>query len=88
MEFPKDLRLRSLRRVDKNIILAKEDTIAIIQLNRPDVLNALNRQLMTELSACLEEFRAFLERRIGIREEEFLHAVFKRGPEGRNASVC
>ncbi len=77
--------------VDKNIILAKEDfrhRRTIIQLNRPDVMNALNRQLMSELSVCIEEFRAFFERRVGIREEEFLHAVFNRGPKGRNASVC
>ena len=39
----------------KNIILTKEIPIAVIQLNRPDVLNALNRELMTELTACLEE---------------------------------
>jgi enoyl-CoA hydratase len=38
----------------KNIILTKEVPIAVIQLNRPDVLNALNHELMTELTDCLE----------------------------------
>jgi enoyl-CoA hydratase len=38
----------------KNIIFTKEDPIAIIQLNRPDVMNALNRELMTELTTALE----------------------------------
>ncbi len=51
MEFPKDPDLRR----DKNIILTKEDTIATIQLNRPDVLNALNHQQMSELSVSLEQ---------------------------------
>lgn len=38
----------------KNIILTKEIPIAVIQLNRPEVMNALNRGMMTELAACLE----------------------------------
>lgn len=39
----------------ENIILTKEAPIATIQLNRPDVLNALNHKLLTELAACVEE---------------------------------
>lgn len=39
----------------ENIILTREVPIATIQLNRPDVLNALNHKLMTELVSCLEE---------------------------------
>ncbi len=39
----------------KNILLAKEIPIAVIQLNRPEVLNALNHQLLTELAVCLEQ---------------------------------
>ena len=39
----------------KNILLTKETPIAVIQLNRPDVLNALNRELMIELTTSLEE---------------------------------
>ena len=39
----------------KNIVLTKEIPIAVIQLNRPEVLNALNRELMTELTDSLEQ---------------------------------
>jgi enoyl-CoA hydratase len=39
----------------KNILLTKEIPIAVIQLNRPEVLNALNHQLLTELAFCLEQ---------------------------------
>ncbi len=38
----------------KHILLSKEPPVATIQLNRPDVLNALNHALMSELTACLE----------------------------------
>lgn len=48
MEFPK-------YPADKNIIFTKEDSIAAIQLNLPDVLNALNHQQMSEPSVCLEQ---------------------------------
>ena len=39
----------------KHILLSKEPPIATVQLNRPDVLNALNHALMSELTACLEQ---------------------------------
>lgn len=39
----------------ENIFLTKEVPIAIIQLNRPDSLNALNHRLMTELAQCLDQ---------------------------------
>ena len=38
----------------KNIILTSESGYAVVQLNRPDVLNAINIELMTELVAALE----------------------------------
>ncbi len=38
----------------KNIIITKESGYAIIQFNRPEVLNAVNMQLMVELVAALE----------------------------------
>ncbi|MBC8042541.1 MAG: enoyl-CoA hydratase/isomerase family protein [Rhizobacter sp.] len=40
----------------KNIIVRREaaDKIAVVQLNRPEVLNALNLELMTELIEALE----------------------------------
>jgi len=37
----------------RNILLSEQAPIAIIQLNRPDVLNALNHKLMAELADCL-----------------------------------
>lgn len=42
----------------ENIILTREVPIATIQLNRPDVLNALNHKLMLELVSSLEELDA------------------------------
>ncbi|MFC1944703.1 enoyl-CoA hydratase/isomerase family protein [Chloroflexota bacterium] len=41
----------------KDIILEKEEGVGIITLNRPDVLNALNADLISELKAALEVFR-------------------------------
>jgi enoyl-CoA hydratase len=38
----------------KNLILHRDGFVATIQLNRPQVLNALNLELMTELIATLE----------------------------------
>jgi enoyl-CoA hydratase len=38
----------------KNIIVTKEDGYAVVQFNRPEVLNAINMQLMTELVDALE----------------------------------
>ncbi len=38
----------------KNIIVTKESGYAVVQLNRPDVLNAINIELMTELTEALE----------------------------------
>jgi enoyl-CoA hydratase len=37
------------------VILTREQGYALIQLNRPDVLNAISLQLMTDLVAALEE---------------------------------
>jgi len=42
------------RSLGKNIILFEEPPIATIQLNRPNVLNALSFELMRELVSCLE----------------------------------
>lgn len=38
----------------KNIIVTKEGGYAVVQFNRPEVLNAINMQLMTELVDSLE----------------------------------
>jgi enoyl-CoA hydratase len=42
-------------RTFQNIVLEVEDATAIVTLNRPSVLNALNAQLLTELSQALTE---------------------------------
>ena len=39
----------------ETIIVTREDTIAIVQLNRPSVLNALNVTVLTELGDALRE---------------------------------
>jgi enoyl-CoA hydratase len=38
----------------KNIIVTKEEGYAVVQFNRPEVLNAINMQLMSELVEALE----------------------------------
>lgn len=40
----------------ENIVVSTEDAVAIITLNRPEVLNALNRATMDELVDALETF--------------------------------
>jgi len=35
------------------VVVTREEAIAVVQLNRPDVLNALNEELMKELVAVL-----------------------------------
>jgi len=40
----------------ENILVRVEGQVGIVQLNRPKALNALNRELMTELMAALEAF--------------------------------
>jgi len=39
-----------------NLIVSRENSIGIIQLNRPSVLNALNSELIAELSRAIEAF--------------------------------
>ena len=40
------------------LLIEKTGSIALITLNRPDVLNALNRQAITDLTAAMEALRA------------------------------
>ena len=40
--------------VYETILLEQDGGVALVRLNRPQALNALNSQLMAELSACLE----------------------------------
>jgi enoyl-CoA hydratase len=41
-----------------NVIVTREDPVAVVQLNRPEVLNALSEELMDELASTLEELDA------------------------------
>ena len=40
----------------QHLVVTREEAIAVVQLNRPEVLNALNRALMDELVTVLEDF--------------------------------
>ncbi|MEK7861910.1 MAG: enoyl-CoA hydratase-related protein, partial [Chloroflexota bacterium] len=37
------------------ILVTREGAIAVVQLNRPQVLNALNEEVLTELGAAMRE---------------------------------
>lgn len=39
----------------KHLLVTREESVALVQLHRPDVLNALNQALIDELAAVLEE---------------------------------
>ncbi len=41
--------------VNENVLVSKEGNVGTVQLNRPEVLNALNSELMAELVNALEE---------------------------------
>ena len=40
-----------------NILLEKEDRIAVLSVNRPKALNALNKDTLLEIKAAVEEIR-------------------------------
>ena len=40
----------------KTILLDTEASVGLITLNRPDAMNALNSELMSELTAALDEY--------------------------------
>lgn len=50
----------------QNLILSQENGIAIVTINRPEVLNALNRQTVDELDAMAEELNRDKEVRVVI----------------------
>lgn len=50
----------------ENLILEKEENIALITINRPKVLNALNADLLKELEAVMEEVEKDKEVRVVI----------------------
>jgi len=41
-----------------NLLLARDGAVAVVTLNRPKVLNALNNQTLTELASCLAALKA------------------------------
>ena len=42
----------------ENLLLERDGAVAIVTLNRPKVLNALNNQTLAELSACMATLKA------------------------------
>ncbi|NWG52761.1 MAG: enoyl-CoA hydratase [Hydrogenophilaceae bacterium] len=42
----------------QTILLEKADAVAVIRLNRPEALNALNRQVLADISAALDDVEA------------------------------
>jgi enoyl-CoA hydratase/carnithine racemase len=50
----------------KNLLVEKREHIAVITLNRPEKLNALNTDLMRELEKIAEEFQDDIETRVVI----------------------
>jgi enoyl-CoA hydratase len=42
----------------ENLLIEREDGVAVVTFNRPKILNALNTQTMTELSAAMAGFKA------------------------------
>ena len=42
----------------ENLLIERDDAVAIVTFNRPKVLNALNTQTMNELSAAMAGFKA------------------------------
>jgi len=41
-----------------NLLLERDGAVAVVTLNRPKVLNALNNQTLTELAACMADLKA------------------------------
>ena len=42
----------------ENLLIERDDAVAVVTFNRPKVLNALNTQTMNELSAALADFKS------------------------------
>ncbi len=61
----------------ENLIVEKKESVAVVTINRPRVLNALNRRTLEELASALE----------GIREDAEIRAVILTGA-GEKAFVA
>ncbi len=48
----------------KNLKVEERDAVALVQLHRPEALNALNSEMMEELTTCLEQLDARAEIRV------------------------
>jgi enoyl-CoA hydratase len=42
----------------ENLLIERDDAVAVVTFNRPKVLNALNTQTLTELAAAMDAFKA------------------------------
>ena len=42
----------------QTLIVEQKDAVVLVRLNRPEALNALNQQLLTELGAVLDQAEA------------------------------
>ena len=56
----------------ETVLYEKRDNIVVITLNRPDALNAINRQLRGELADAITEFDS--------DPQAFVAIIHRRGP--------
>ena len=72
----------------ENILLEKRAPIAVITINRPKVLNALNRATLEELSSVFEDVAADPEIRVilltGAGAKAFVAGAFTAAPVKSN----
>ena len=61
-----------------NILVEKRGKVGLVTLNRPKALNALNRELMSELSVALKEFE----------KDDSVGAIVLTGSEKAFAGLC
>jgi enoyl-CoA hydratase len=59
LEIPESTEAARRRIMDyMNILVEKKESVAIIKINRPAVMNALNTETLTELQECMKEMGA------------------------------